>query len=243
MSDPTSPEQLQLPNILDNQPTAQNQEAAAPEKSNVQKRIDELTAERYAMQKQVETMMAANADLVKKLTEQTKAPTPTPEPDPLAELPEGTDPALIRIFQAQQKQMRAMEESVKNQTQQLYWQMQHQMDQRDVQSKYAHLPPDVQADAARRLTGLKQTYGQSATMDDAIKISLGEYAMKQMAQGRAASFNQMAGPLAAPSSPTLPNLPTALAPPTQRSDWDQLDWRLQNALLDEYQKKGGKITL
>lgn len=215
-------------------------EQDALEKSNVQKRIDELTAEKYAMAEQVKALSST----VQELTKKALAPAEVKQTDPTIDIPEGMDPGVAKFLQAQ---IDRVSKDAQMRTEQLYWQMQHQIDQTQVSAKYGHLPSEVVTDAAKRLTGLKQQYGNGATMEDAIKFAHYDYLMKQSRSGNAAAFNQLSQPMGMQSS--MPNVggaaqqSTTLAPPTQRSDWDRLDLHTQNRLIDEYEKKGGRLNI
>lgn len=215
----------------DNQP---NKEQEAPKPDAVQARINELTAEKYAKDEQIKQLSNTVADLVRRSTEQVQM---QKQHEP--EVPEGVDPGMAKWLLSQ---IQAVQKTAQETTEQMYWRMQHQMDQQNVASRYSTLPVEVQQDAARRLTGLKQRYGEQATMDDAIKLSLGEYAMKQMGQGQARAFNNMNTPITAQSG--LPNITPqsqALVPPTQRPDWNRLTIDQQVKLVDEFEAKGGRL--
>lgn len=211
-------------------------EQEAPEKSAVQKRIDELTAEKYAYAKQVEQLTGTVSEMVRKQSE-VSAPKAA---DPLAGLPEGVDPGVAAWFL---KQSQAMALQTQAQSEKLFWQMQHQLDQNATNQKHANMPTEVRENAAKLLTGLRQRY-HDANLDDAIKIAFADYTMKQMANGQVNQYNNMnrtlsqqgAG-LGVPGGQPQTNL----VPPSQLPNWDQLDVRTQNKLIDDYEKKGGNL--
>lgn len=239
--DPANP---QDPNVAVQQ---QNIEVETSEKSNVQKRFDEMTAEKYALQKQVQDLTASMAEMLKAQTEaraqaQVKQVEATPQ---MPALPEGTDPAIAKLFAWQQEQIQKMQRESQAQTQQLFWQMQNQLDQGQVNSKYQHLPDEVRRDAANRLTGLKQRFGDAATLDDAMGLAFWEWQKKNGAQQQARAFNGMNGPMHvqtyAPNAPQTQTQSTGLTPPTQDPNWDNYDTDTQVKLTDAWVKKGGKL--
>lgn len=238
--DPTNP--------TDNTQVAQvNTEVETPDKSNVQKRFDEMTAEKYALQKQVQDLTASMAEIIKAQTEATQrqqVQVKAPEAPQMPSLPEGTDPALIKFFEYQNAQMKRMQEETQNQTQKLFWQMQNQLDQGSVNNKYANLPEEVRRDAANRLTGLKQRFGDAATIDDAMGLAHWEW-MKKQGQGAAArAFNGMNGPMTVQTygpnvSQQAPS--STLAPPTQDPNWDNYSNAEQIQRIEAWEKKGGRL--
>lgn len=228
--DPTS-----LDSVVSDLPTGQE---TPEDKSAVQKRIDEITAERRAAEKRAEeygNQVAQLTATVAKMIEQqhvTKQPA-IQEP----QLPEGVDPNLAKFFLTQ---IDSVKKSAQEQAQQMYWQMQHQLDQRDVNSQYAHLSEDIRKDAASRLTGLKQRV-PGATMEDAVAIAFYEAAKKQGMQQQAQQFNRMSQPLMPQSGMPQPQQTNSLASPASRPDWDSLPEHVQWKLIDEYTAKGGKL--
>lgn len=226
MSDATSEETI-VP-VTDNQ-------QETPDKSSVQKRIDELTAEKYAYAKQVEAMQNTVNELIKAQT----APKPVAQKE--AEIPEGLDPGVAKWLMAQQKETAQM---IQANTERMYWQMQNQLDQQQVSQKNAGLPPSVLNAAANKLTGLRQRYGDAANMDDAVKFALAEHVMSQMAAGKAIDFNNMNRALS-PQGGSLPSPngggSNTLVPPTQLPNWESMDLQTQNKLISEYEKKGGSL--
>lgn len=230
MSDANSLENVEIPDT-----SAQE----ASEKSGVQKRIDELTAEKYAYAKQLQEMTATVTELMKQKTAPVIA-----EPQQSA-IPEGLDPGVAKWLMDQQKAQEKSTQAMVAETQKMYWQMQHQLDQNNVNQKHAGMPQEVRDDAARRLTGLKQRY-PDANLDDAVKLAFADYAMKQMAAGKAVDFNNMNRALSAQGG-SLPlgggtqSSGNSLVPPTQLSNWDSLDLASQNKLISEYEKKGGSL--
>lgn len=226
--DPTNPNQVDP-----NQPQLQE---TPEDKSNVQKRIDEITAERRAAEKRAEEYSAQVAQLtatVAKMLETQHVAPKQQEP----QIPEGVDPNLAKFFMAQIESVKA--EAKKN-AEQAFWQMQHQLDQRDVNSQYAHLPEDIRKDAANRLTGLKQAY-PGATMEDAMAIAYWNAAKKQGMQQQAQQFNRMAQPLIPQGGLPQPQMTNTLVSPASRPDWDSLPEHVQWKLIDEYTAKGGKL--
>ncbi len=222
-----------------NQEVTQPSEKDASEKSSVQKRIDELTAEKYAYAKQIEQLTATVTDLIK-----TKTAEPAPQAaDPIASIPEGMDPGVAKWLANQISETAKQSQA---RTEQLYWQMQHQLDQTQVASKYSNMPPEVVQDAARRFTGLKQRYGDAATMDDAVKLAFAEHALKQMQSGRSVAYNNMSQPLGMQSpmsnvSGQMQQQSTALTPPTQHPDWDRWDNDTQVKAVAVWESKGGRL--
>lgn len=222
------------PTSLDvNNPEVVNQETL--DKSNVQKRIDELTAEKHASAKQVEQLTETVALMLRKQTEQAQVvAAPVQE-----QIPEGLDPAIAQYLKAQ---INSVKEEATKQSQQLFWQMQHQIDQQSVQAKYSHLPAEVLKDAAQRLTGLKQQYGNAATMDDAVGFAELAWYRKQAQQGRAQQFNGMNQPLSPQGGGlTPPQQSTNLVSPASLPNWDQLDLDTQVKLTDKWVAAGGKL--
>lgn len=211
-----------------------------PDKSNVQKRIDELTAEKKQAQalaeenqRQVSQLTQTVAELMKRQFE----PAPkVKEPEPL---PEGVDPGLAKFFL---DKMAQMQYDTKQQMQQLSWQMQNQYDQQQVGQKYSNLPPEVIKDAAGRFTNLKQQYGaDKVSMDDAIAVAYFQWHLKQQGQQRAQQFNQMGQPLMMQSAAVPQQQSTGLVSPTSLPGWDDMDNATQNKLITEWEKKGGKL--
>lgn len=218
----------------DNNP---NQLQETPEdKSNVQSRIDQLVAEREAERKRAEEATNQVAQLtatVAKMIESQAKPVAQPQ----EQLPEGVDPSLAKFFMAQ---IESVKKSAQEQAQQMFWQMQHQLDQRDVNSQYAHLPEDIRKDAASRLTGLKQQY-PGATMEDAMALAYWNAAKKAGMQNQAQQFNRIGQPMTMQSPMPQPQQTNTLVSPASRPDWDSLPEQVQWKLIDEYTAKGGKL--
>lgn len=236
--DPTNPqEQVVIPNESN---TQQTQETL--EKSNVQARIDELTAMRKAAEQRAEENARQVAQLtatVAQMLERQNAAQVVQQP--IEEVPEGVDPNVAKFFSAK---LEKMQKQYETQTQQMIWQIQNQVNEQQVAQKYAHLPPEVIQDAAGRLTALKSRYGQSATMDDAVALAHFAWAQKQAQAGRAQQYNQMSQPMMQHGAP--PNVQsgaqsTNLMSPASLPNWDSLDTKTQNKLIDEWEKKGGKL--
>lgn len=233
--DPTNPE-----NAVN--PTGDGQQVT-PDESNVQKRINELTAEKYAAAKAAEEAQKQVAQLAATVAEMTRAQVQTKQPEaPAFEVPEGMDPALAKFFASQ---IEKVNKSAEERAQQMFWQLQNQLDQTQVASKHGNLPPEVLQDAANRLTGLKQRYGaQNVTMDDAVGIAFFEWSKKQGMTQQRQQYNAMGGPLQPMGSAPNANVPLTqqLASPASRPDWDTLPEHVQWKLIDEWEKKGGKLT-
>jgi hypothetical protein len=218
--------------------TVQNIEVGESDKSNVQARIDQLTAEKYAKDEQLKAQAQQIADLVKSIAQRQVEPAREVTQD----LPDGIDPSVAKFFQAQ---LAAQAKAIQANTEQLFWRTQHQLDQQNVNSKYAQMPEEVRQDAARRLTGMKQRYGDAATLEDAFKFAHYDWMLKQQTVNQAARFNGMGGPLGVQSS--MPNIggaqsqSTDLIPPSRDPKWDSYDLETQNKLVSEYEKKGGSL--
>lgn len=225
-------------------PAAESQETL--DKSNVQKRIDELTAARYAAEKAASEAQAQLAQTTAALAARLAAENAAAQQKvaPEATLPDDATPAQVAKFFTER--MERMQKEQEQRTQQMYWQMQNQMDQQQVAAKFAHLPEQVRLDAANRLTALKQRYGDAATMEDAVAIAFYKAAQVNGAQQRQNQFNQMGQPMAphgtfAPVITDGSQQSTNLASPASRADWDSLDLATQNKLITEWEKKGGRL--
>lgn len=231
--DPTNPEQIAVdPNA------AQNQETL--DKSNVQKRIDELTALRTAAEKRAESMEAQVAQLTQLVAQQMERQHAQPVVPQQEQLPEGVDPSLAKFFL---DKFAKLQQESEVRTQNLFWQVQNQMDQTQVASKFGKLPPEVLQDAANRLTGLKRQYGERANMEDAVALAHWHYLQKHGNSAAAQAFNQMNQPLSIHGQPIQPAQSTNLASPASMPNWDNLDYATQNRLIDEWEKKGGKLNI
>lgn len=228
--DPTNPIEGQT------NPTAEVTQET-PVKSNVQSRIDEITAEKHAYAKQVEQLTATVAALMQRENE-ARAQVQAPQPQ-APKIPEGVDPNMAQFFMDQFKAMQAEQEK---RTQQMYWQLQNQYDQSNVQQKYSNLPTEVLKDAANRLTALKQQYGQNVNMDDAVAIAHFEYFKRQGQVIRQQQYNQMAGPMGMQSPlPQHQTQSNQLVSPASLPDWDNLPDAEKWRRIDEYEKKGGRL--
>ncbi len=209
-----------------------------PDQSNVQKRINELTAEKYAAQKMAEQQADQVAQLTKTVAAMMERQNAAVQQLPQQEqVPEGLDPAIAKFLS---DKLSAAQKESEARTQQLYWQMQHQMDQQQVTQKYSNLPTAVLQDAAKRLTALKQRYGDVASMDDAIALAHFEHFKKQGQVSAAQQFNQMGQPLSMQSGPASQQS-TNMASPASLPNWNALDLVTQNRLIDEWEKKGGSL--
>lgn len=234
--DPTSPE------VVGTEVTPADGTQATPDKSNVQARIDELTAEKNAERKRAEEAAAQVAQLTAvvaaQMANQHAAATPVKQ-EPAFEVPEGMDPATAKFFATHiERAQKAAEEKA----QAMFWQIQHQMDQQNVAQQYSGLPPEVVQDAAKRLTGLKQQYGQGVTMEDAVAVAHFQWMKKQGKVAASNAFNQMPGPMAGHGAqPPVQQPSTNLASPASHPDWDKWDNATQNAAITAWEKKGGSL--
>lgn len=220
----------------DNNQTGQQEQP----KDNVQKRIDELTAEKYAAAKAAEEAQRQVAQLTALVAQQMErqvAAQPVPQQE---QLPEGVDPTLAKFFEAK---ISRLEEEYKKRTEQMIWQVQNQVAQQTVDNQYSHVPPEVRRDAAARLTNLRMQYGEKASMDDAMAVAYWQWQKSQGQTQRAQQFNQMGQPLPMQAAPQMPQAQQGMQSPAMRPDWDTLDWRDQARLIDEWEKKGGRIQI
>jgi hypothetical protein len=203
----------------------------------LQARFNELTATLKAKDDTINKLMEQTTALMTQM-QRTAAPV-VQEQAP--QLPEGVDPNIAKFF----KDLVSTEVTkVTQQTQALFGQLASRQDQHDVNSNYAHLPDDVRKEVQGLYTHMRKKYGD-ANMDDAVRMVMGERALKALGtNNQRAQFNQMPGaarvqgvvPNAAPNNNT-----NALTPPTQREDWDQLDNKTQMQLIAEFRKKGGSV--
>jgi hypothetical protein len=228
--DPTNPDVTNQ--TID--PAAQSQETL--DKSNVQKRIDELTAEKHTYARQVEQLTATVAEMLKAQNEQRQVVQQAPAQE---QIPEGLDPAVAKFLT---DQLKKTQEATIAQTQQLYWQLQHQMDSAQVSTKYAHLPPEVVTDAAQRYTALKQRYGGAATMDDAVALAHFAWAQKQGARSAVNQFNQMGQPIMQQGAPMQSQQSASLVSPASLPQWESWTEDQRIKAIDEWEKKGGRFN-
>lgn len=208
-------------------------------KDNVQARINELTAEKYAAAKAAEEAQRQVAQLTALVAQQMERQVAA-QPVQQEQLPEGVDPNLAKFFESK---FSRLEEEYKKRTEQMIWQVQNQVAQQTVDNQYAHVPPEVRRDAAARLTNLRMQYGEKASMDDAMAVAYWQWQKSQGQTQRAQQFNQMGQPLPMQAAPQMPQGTQQLQSPAMRPDWDSLDWRDQNRLMDEWEKKGGRIQI
>jgi hypothetical protein len=218
----------------DNNQTGQQEQP----KDNVQKRIDELTAEKYAAAKAAEEAQRQVAQLTALVAQQMERQVAAPPQQ--EQLPEGVDPNMAKFFDSR---LKSLEEEYKRRTDQMIWQMQNQIAQQTVDNQYAHVPPEVRRDAAARLTNLRMQYGEKVSMEDAMAVAHWQWLKSQGQQQRAQQYNNMGQPLPMQGAPQMPVQQAQMQSPAMRPDWDTLDYRDQNRLLDEWEKKGGRIQI
>lgn len=228
--DPTSPGNESGDSVQSESDTQEQQHSPA-----VQARFNEITAEKKALellakqqQEQITALMRMNHTPVQQV--------PVPQEETL---PEGIDPGLAKFF----KQLVSSEVSkVAEQTQQLFHQVQSRVDQNDVNNQYGYLPEEVRKEANRIYSIMRQKY-PDANMEDAIDKAIGMQQRQALATGgQRQQFNTLPQGARVQGMPPGNRQQTALIPPTQREDWDRLDWREQVRLTDEYVKKGGKLV-
>lgn len=211
------------------------------DKSNVQKRIDQITAEKYDAQKRAEELAAQVANLTALVAKQLEAKAAPVVQQAEEQLPDDATPAMVAKY-LQKKHDQQIAEMTK-QTQQMMWQMQNQLDTQRVNSEFAHLPPEVRQDGAARYTALKQRFGeQNVSARDAMALAFFEWQEKQRGRNAAQQFNQMGQPINVQGVPSNAGTPANLVPPTQLPNWNQIKDTPQGwKLIDEYERKGGRL--
>lgn len=215
----------------ENQPSAQAEQAQTPSQpeapavnEGIQKRIDQLVAERAESERQKNELLARVLELSAKQSAPAPAPAPVPEVDPLAQYSERLDPSVQEAIRAQAAAIKRQYDAILTQQQA---QFRAEMSEMQVYTQAAQsgvqIPDEVKAKAA----GIARQHGTSP--DIALKLAYGEFALE--AQRKTAGVRGYVPP-ATPVMTSAAPAPQQRQGPARPAGFDDLDFRDQAKWLE-----------
>ena len=214
----------------ENQPSAQAEQAQAPSQpeapavnEGIQKRIDQLVAERAESERQKNELLAR----VLELSAKQSAPTPVapvPEVDPLAQYGDRLDPSVQEAIRAQAAAIKRQYDGIIAAQQA---QFSAQLSEMQVYTQAAQsgvqIPDEVKAKAA----GIARQHGTSP--DIALKLAYGEFALE--APRKTAGVRGYVPPTTPVMTSAAP-APQQSRGPARPAGFDDLDFRDQAKWLE-----------
>lgn len=215
----------------ENQPSAQAEQAQTPSQpeapavnEGIQKRIDQLVAERAESERQKNELLARVLELSAKQSAPAPAPAPVPEVDPLAQYSERLDPSVQEAIRAQAAAIKRQYDGIIAAQQA---QFSAQLSEMQVYTQAAQsgvqIPDEVKAKAA----GIARQHGTSP--DIALKLAYGEFALE--AQRKTAGVRGYVPP-ATPVMTSAAPAPQQRQGPARPAGFDDLDFRDQAKWLE-----------
>ena len=215
----------------ENQPSAQAEQVQTPSQpeapavnEGIQKRIDQLVAERAESERQKNELLARVLELSAKQSAPAPAPAPVPEVDPLAQYGDRLDPSVQEAIRAQAAAIKRQYDAILTQQQA---QFRAEMSEMQVYTQAAQsgvqIPDEVKAKAA----GIARQHGTSP--DIALKLAYGEFALE--AQRKTAGVRGYVPP-ATPVMTSAAPAPQQRHGPARPAGFDDLDFRDQAKWLE-----------
>lgn len=214
----------------ENQPSAQAEQTQAPAEpapainEGIQKRIDQLVAEKAEEQRQKNELLAKVLELSARPAAPAPAPAPVPEVDPLAQFGERLDPSVQEAIRAQAAALKKQYDAILAQQQaQFTAQLSEMQVYQQAASSGVQIPDEVKSKAA----AIARQHGTSP--DIALKLAYGEFAME--AQKKTAGVRGYVPP-ATPVMTSAAPAPQQNRGPARPAGFDDLDYRDQAKWLE-----------